>query len=80
MNSVNIFPLPMYAFQQNPDALKMLVYVPVQIMEQDKDALIKEGVTTAEEWEEVMREVQLALSHPGAFAMGLTLIATGKVP
>ena len=80
LNSVNIYPLPMYATQQNPDALKMLVYVTVQIVEQDKDAMIKEGVTTAKDWEEAMREIQLALSHPGAFAMGLTFLATGKVP
>jgi len=70
----------MYATQQNPDALKMLVYVPVQIAEQDKKVLIKEGVTTAEDWEEAMREIQLAVSHPGAFAMGLTFLAIGKVP
>ncbi len=80
LNSVNIYPLPTYATQQNPDALKMLVYVLVQIVEQDKDTLIKEGVTTTEDWEEAMREIQLALSHPGAFAMGLTFLATGKVP
>jgi ubiquinone/menaquinone biosynthesis C-methylase UbiE len=80
LNSVRIYPLPMYATQQNPDALKMLVYVPVQIVEQDKKVLIKEGVTTAEDWEEAMREIQLAVSHPGAFAMGLTFLAIGKVP
>ncbi len=79
LNPVNIYPLPTYATQQNPDALKMLVNVPIQIVEQDKDALIKEGVTTAEEWEEAMRQIQLLLSHPGAFAMGLTFLATGKV-
>ena len=80
LNSINIYPLPMYATQQNPDALKMLVYVPVQIVEQDKDALIKEGVTTSEDWKEAMRQIQLVLSHPGAFAMGLTVLALGKVP
>lgn len=80
LNSVNIYPLPMYATQQNPDALKMLVSVPVQIVEQDKDVLIKEGVITAKDYEEAMRETQLLLSHPGAFAMGLTFLAIGKVP
>lgn len=80
LNSVKIYPLPMYATRQNPDALKMLVYVPVQIVEQDKDAMIKEGVTTAKDCKEAMREIQLVLSHPGAFAMGLTFLAIGKVP
>ncbi len=80
LNSVNIYPLPTYATQQNPDALKMLVYVPVQIMEQDKDAMIKEGLTTPEDWKEAMREIQLLLSHPGAFAMAMTFLAKGKAP
>ena len=79
LSSVNIYPLPMYATQQNPDALKMLVNVPVQIVEQEKEALIKEGVITAKDYEEAMRETELLLSHPGAFAMGLTFLAIGKV-
>lgn len=80
LSSINIYPLPMYATQQNPDMLKMLVLVPVQIVEQEKDAMIREGLTTAKDYEEAMKEVQLALKHPGAFAMGLTFLATGKVP
>ena len=79
LSPVNIYPLPMYATQQNPDALKMLVYVPVQIVEQDKNALIKEGIIKAKDYEEAIREVQLSLNHPGAFAMGLTFLATGKI-
>lgn len=79
LSSVSIYPLPMYATQQNPDALKMLVYVPVQIIEQDKNALIKEGLVTAKDYAEAIREVQLVLNHPGAFALGLTFLAIGKV-
>lgn len=79
LNPINIYPLPMFATQQNPEALKMLVYVPVQLLAQDKEALIKEGITTTADWEEAMRQIQLMLSHPGAFAMGMTLLATGKV-
>ncbi len=80
LSSVNIYPLPMYATQQNPDALKMLVYVPVQIIEQEKEALIKEGAITAKDYEETMKETQRLLNHPGAFAMGLTFLAIGRVP
>jgi ubiquinone/menaquinone biosynthesis C-methylase UbiE len=80
LNPVNIYALPTYATQQNPNALKMLVHVPVQIVEQDKDAMIKEGITTTKDWKEAMREIQLVLSHPGAFVMGLTVLATGEVP
>ncbi len=80
LNSVSIYPLPMYATQQNPEALKMLVSVPVQIVEQDKEELIKEGVITTEDYEEAEKETQLLLSHPGAFAMGLTFLAIANVP
>jgi len=80
LNSVNIYPLPMYATQQNPEALKMLVSVPVQIVEQEKEALMNEGVVTTKDYEEAMRETQRLLGHPSAFAMGLTFLAVGKVP
>ncbi|UCG37061.1 MAG: methyltransferase domain-containing protein [Candidatus Bathyarchaeota archaeon] len=80
LDSVNIYPIPMYGSQQSPVALKMLVSVPVQIIEQDKEELIKEGVITAKDYRESLSEVQLVLSHPGAFAMGMTFLATGEVP
>jgi hypothetical protein len=60
--------------------LKMIVSVPVQIMEQCKETMMKEGLVTVEYYEETMKEVQAFLSHPGAFAMGLTFLAVGKVP
>jgi len=80
LNSIRIYPFPAYATQQNPDVLNMLVYVPVQIVEQDKDAMIKGGVITARDYEEAMKEVKLVLNHPGAFAMGTTFLAVGQVP
>lgn len=80
LGSVNIYPLPMYSTQQNPEALRMLVNVPVQIVEQDKEELIKEDVITTEDYEEAKKETQLLLSHPGAFAMGLAFLAIANVP
>jgi len=80
LSSVKIYPLPMYSTQQNPEALKMLVNVPVQIMEQDKEVLIKEGLITVKDYEEAKKETQLLLSHPGAFAMGLTFLAIANIP
>lgn len=41
---------------------------------------MQEGFVTAEYYEEAMNEVRAFLSHPGAFAMGLTFLAVGKVP
>lgn len=80
LSSVNIYPLPMYSTQQNPEALRVLVNVPVQIVEQEKEELIEEGEVTTEDYEEAMREIQLLLSHPGAFAMGTSFLAIANVP
>lgn len=57
----------------------MLVSVPVQIIELCKETMVEEGLVTVEYYEEAMKEVQAFLSHPGAFAMGLTFLAVGKV-
>ncbi|MGQ9680890.1 MAG: methyltransferase domain-containing protein [Candidatus Bathyarchaeia archaeon] len=80
LSPIAIHPLPIYATQQTPEMLKMIVSVPVQIMELCKETMMKEGFVTAEYYEEAMSEVRAFLSHPGAFAMGLTFLAVGKVP
>jgi ubiquinone/menaquinone biosynthesis C-methylase UbiE len=78
VSSIKIYPFPTYATQQNPDALRMLVFVPVQILEQDKDAMIREGVITADDYEEALKEVGIVLNHPGAFAIGTSFLALGE--
>jgi ubiquinone/menaquinone biosynthesis C-methylase UbiE len=78
LSSTKIYPFPVYATQQNPDALRMLVSVPVQVVEQEKDAMIKEGMIAARDYEEAMNEVKVALNHPGAFALGITFLALGE--
>jgi len=80
LSPITIYPLPIHATQQTPEMLKMLVSVPVQIMELCKETMMQEGFVTAEHYEEAMNEVRAFLSHPGAFAMGLTFLAVGKVP
>jgi len=42
--------------------------------------MMKEGLMTKEYYEEAIKEVEAFLAHPGAFAMGLTFLAVGKVP
>jgi len=42
--------------------------------------LIRQGLLTAEEYAEAMKEVQRFLGHPGAFAMDLCFLAVGHVP
>lgn len=78
--SIVIYPFPIYSTQQNPEMLKMLVSVPVQIVESSKDDMVKQGLVTAQDYLRAMKEVQEFLTHPGAFAMGLTFLALGKVP
>jgi ubiquinone/menaquinone biosynthesis C-methylase UbiE len=80
LSSIEVIPFPVYSTQQNPEMLKMLVSVPVKIVESSKDEMIKQGLIDAEEYPEAIREVQKFLEYPGAFALGLTFLALGKVP
>jgi ubiquinone/menaquinone biosynthesis C-methylase UbiE len=80
LSPITIYPFPIYATQQNPEMLKMLVSVPVQIVESSKDNMIKHGLIGVEDYPEAIEEVQEFLDYPGAFAMGLTFLAVGKVP
>ena len=80
LSPITIYPFPIYATQQNPEMLKMLVSVPVQIVESSKDDMINQRLIGAEDYPEAIKEVQEFLDYPGAFAMGITFLAMGKVP
>jgi ubiquinone/menaquinone biosynthesis C-methylase UbiE len=80
LSPITIYPFPIYATQQNPEMLKMLVSVPVQIVESRKDDMINHGLTGAEDYPEAVKEVQEFLNYPGAFVMGITFLAVGRVP
>jgi ubiquinone/menaquinone biosynthesis C-methylase UbiE len=80
LDPISIYPLPNYATQKNPEMLKTLVSVPVQIAELGKETVIEQGLVTAEEYAEAMKEVQGLLGHSGAFAMDLCFLAVGQVP
>ena len=60
--------------------LKLLVSVPVGMIELGKEEMIRGGFMTAEDYEEGLKEVQMLLSHRGTFAMGLSFLAVGNVP
>jgi ubiquinone/menaquinone biosynthesis C-methylase UbiE len=77
LSPITIYPFPIYATQQNPEMLNMLVSVPVQLVESSKDDMIKQEFITTEDYEEAIKEVKMFLVHPGAFAMGLTFLAVG---
>jgi ubiquinone/menaquinone biosynthesis C-methylase UbiE len=78
LTSIDIYPTPMFATQRDPDVLKMLANTAIQILGQEKDAMIKNGETTVREWEEAMAEFQLVLKHPGAFITQGSFLAVGK--
>jgi SAM-dependent methyltransferase len=80
LSPITIYPFPIYSTQQNPEMLKMLVSVPVQIVESSKDDMINHGLTGAEDYPEAVKEVQEFLNYPGAFVMGITFLAVGRVP
>jgi len=80
LSSISIYPFPTHASQQTPEMLKMLVSVPLQIIELNKEDLMRKGLMTTEDYTQGMKELQMFLNHPGAFAMGLSFLAVGKVP
>jgi len=80
LSSISVYPFPICATQQTPEALKMLISVPFKIIESGKETMMNESFMTAKEYEEGMKEFPLLLNHPGAFVMGLSFLAVGKVP
>lgn len=80
LDSINVFPLPLFATNQNPDALKMLVSVPVEILQTIKDAMISDGFITAQDYDKGIEELPMLLNNPGGFAMGMSFFTVGKVP
>jgi ubiquinone/menaquinone biosynthesis C-methylase UbiE len=79
LTSVQIYPLPVYSTNQTPETLKMLISVRVQIIQSDIDAMIRESITTKEDYEDALKEISQMPSHPGALIMGLFFLAMGKV-
>lgn len=79
LNSVQIYPFPVYATQETPEIARMIVSVPMQIIANSKDDMVEEGWFSDEEYEEMVKEVERALSHPGGFVLGMSFFATGIV-
>jgi ubiquinone/menaquinone biosynthesis C-methylase UbiE len=78
LSSTKIYPLPMFGTQQDPDALRALVYQVVQVLEQDKNAMIRESVATERDYEEAMKEVKYFLESHGSFFMVSFFLAVGE--
>lgn len=79
LSSIQVYPFPMYATQGNSVMLRDIVSVPMQIIGNSKDVMVEEGWFTEEDYREMVDEVESALSHPGAFVLGMSFFATGVV-
>ena len=80
LHSIKIYPLPLYATQQNPSMLQILASVPLQILHQEQEEMLQAGIATPQDFEEASNEVHSILKNPGAFIMGITFFAIGRVP
>jgi ubiquinone/menaquinone biosynthesis C-methylase UbiE len=77
LGSIQIFPFPMFATQDNPEVLRGLVSIPMEIIAISKDDMVDEGRFSEKEYLEMVEEVEETLSHPGGFAMGMSFFAVG---
>ena len=61
LKSVNVFPIPIYRTQEDPEQLRMFGSVPVEIINTDKTELLEQGVFTEEEYNIAMEEFEKML-------------------
>ena len=79
LGSIQVYPFPLYATVENPVIARSIVSVPLQIIHNDKDVMVAEGWFSDDDYREMVEEVELAMSHPGGFVLGMTFFATGVV-
>jgi ubiquinone/menaquinone biosynthesis C-methylase UbiE len=80
LEGIKIIPISICITQETPEQLKMFISVPVQLVEEAKEMLLKEGIITKDEFETMMKEVEAFESHPGAFILSTYFLAIGYVP
>ena len=78
-NSTDVHPLPMSFTQRYPDILKRAIYNWPHLLKTRKEGMISHGFITSEYFDEVLKEVDVWLKHPGSFLMGNMIFAIGKV-
>lgn len=79
LKSIRIIPFPFIITQENAEALNAYVSNLKQSFEQIKDPLIEQGVITAVESDEVYKELDEFLNHPGRFLMICMFLGIGEV-
>jgi ubiquinone/menaquinone biosynthesis C-methylase UbiE len=78
LNPIKIHPLPMLATQQDPDELRGIIYQMAQVLEQSKDAMVKEGVASTKDFEASTKETRHFLDNPNSCFMFSVFLAVGE--
>ncbi|MFW9769431.1 MAG: methyltransferase domain-containing protein [Candidatus Thorarchaeota archaeon] len=80
LKSIRIIPFPFIITKENPEDLEAYVSNLKQSYEQIKDLLIEQGIITSKESDEVYKELEEFLDHPGRFLMVCMFLGIGEVP
>jgi ubiquinone/menaquinone biosynthesis C-methylase UbiE len=80
LKSVRVFPFPIWITQENTELYRMLVSVPVQIINAKKSELLEKRVFTEEEYDTAIEEFEKKMNEPGGFVMSTMFLAIGEVP
>ncbi len=79
LDPISIYPSQVYSTQQTPYSLKLFPMIAGRLLELNKAAMIQEGLMTAEEYDEAMKEIPVFLNHPGAFCLASFIFVVGRV-
>ena len=79
LESIDVHPIPMRT-RVNPYSMDQMGSIIRGLIESVKDILIQDGLITNDECEDVLREWNDAVVHPGSFGLGCMFLAIGKVP
>jgi ubiquinone/menaquinone biosynthesis C-methylase UbiE len=79
LKSIDVHPLTLSFTQRYPDILKRAIKAGPLFLKTTKEKMISHGFITSEDFEEVLKEVNVWLNHPDSFFMGAMIFAIGKV-
>jgi ubiquinone/menaquinone biosynthesis C-methylase UbiE len=79
LSSIDVHVTAMCWTQRNPEYLKMTMYSFPHMLKTTKEEMINHGYITSEDFEEMLKEVDVWLNQPYCFWMGAMVFAVGKV-
>jgi ubiquinone/menaquinone biosynthesis C-methylase UbiE len=78
LSSIDVHATAMCWTQRNPEYLKMTMYSFPHMLKTTKEEMINYGYITSEDYEEMLKEVDVWLNHPYCFWMGAMIFAVGR--